>query len=69
MAILIKKSKIFNKSKVDGLKKLPYVNHKISLGYELYFEHFLAFLNHFMMLVYTEVHSKGYFLMRIKSKF
>ena len=30
---------------------------------------FLAFHNLFMMLVHMEVHLKGYFLMRIQSKF
>ena len=30
---------------------------------------FLAFHNCFMILVHMEVHSKGYFLMRIQSKF
>ena len=33
------------------------------------FKIFLAFHNPFMRLVHMEVHSKGYFLMRIQSKF
>ena len=58
MVILTKESKNFHKSKVDSLQKLstraclfydflhfkgwPYINHKISLQFEHYFEHFFA---------------------------
>ena len=59
MVISTKESKIVYKSKVDRLKMLPtriclfydflhfkgcpYINHKISLRYDLYFEHFFGF--------------------------
>ena len=40
----------------NGLR--PYINHKISLQFEHYFEHFLPLHNLFMMLVHMEVHFK-----------
>ena len=50
-------------------KGCSYINHKISLQYDLYSEYFLAFHNLFTMLDNMEVHLKWYFSMRIQSKF